>query len=138
MIGLPAMSPCSLPPAMSEPVNVTDPMTAPRTTKIVVDSVAAGVPAILRKSSIATSAAAPPPTALNSDTSCGIAVIFTDRAMYRPAPPPMAKPTRMIAQDVTLRPPGRRTSQISVARTATVIPLALSRLPFRAVAGEFI
>ena len=36
------------------------------------------------KSSIATSAAAPPPTALNSDTSCGIAVIFTPRPVYRP------------------------------------------------------
>ena len=36
------------------------------------------------KSSMATSAAAPPPTALNSDTSCGIAVIFTVRAVYRP------------------------------------------------------
>ena len=38
-------------------------------------------------------AAAPPPIALNSDTSCGIAVIFTVRAAYRPAPPPIAKPT---------------------------------------------
>ena len=37
-----------------------------------------------RYSSIAMSAAAPPPTALNSDTSCGIAVIFTVRAEYRP------------------------------------------------------
>ena len=50
------------------------------------------------KSSMATRAAAPPPTALNSDTSCGIAVIFTVRAVYRPAPPPMTKPTTMIAQ----------------------------------------
>ena len=45
---------------------------------------------------MAMSAAAPPPTALNSDTSCGIAVIFTVRAVYRPAPPPMATPTTMI------------------------------------------
>ncbi len=138
MIGLPAMRPWSLPPAMSEPVKVTDPMTAPRTTKIVVDRVASGVPAILMKSSIATRAAAPPPTALNSETSCGIAVIFTDRAMYRPAPPPIAKPTMMIAQAAALMPPGRRTSQIRVAVTAIVMPAALSRLPFRAVAGEFI
>ncbi len=33
---------------------------------------------------MAISAAAPPPTALNSDTSCGIAVIFTVFAEYRP------------------------------------------------------
>ena len=106
-MGLPAMRPCSLPPAMSEPVNVTDPMRAPRTTKIVVSR--AAVPASLRrmKSSMATSAAAPPPTALNSDTNCGIAVIFTPRAVYRPAPPPMAKPTTMIAHAVALRPCSR-------------------------------
>ena len=36
-------------------------------------------------------AAAPPPIALNSDTSCGIAVIFTVRAAYRPAPPPIGE-----------------------------------------------
>ena len=50
------------------------------------------------KSSMATRAAAPPPTALNSDTSCGIAVIFTVRAVYRPAPPPIRNPTTMIDQ----------------------------------------
>ncbi len=43
-------------------------------------------------------AAAPPPTALNSDTSCGIAVIFTVRAVYSPSPPPAAIPTAMISQ----------------------------------------
>ena len=63
---------------MSEPLNVTEPMSAPRTTKIVVFTGGARVE--LMKSSIATRAAAPPPTALNSDTSCGIAVIFTVRA----------------------------------------------------------
>ena len=50
------------------------------------------------KSSIATRAAAPPPTALNSDTSCGIAVIFTVRAVYRPAPPPIRKPLTMMIE----------------------------------------
>ena len=80
-MGLPAMRPWSLPPAMSDPVNVTDPMSAPTTTKTVV-SRAAVPPSLSRmKSSMATSAAAPPPTALNSDTSCGIAVIFTERAV---------------------------------------------------------
>ncbi len=78
-MGLPGMSPWSLPPAMSEPLKVIEPMTAPSTTKIVVDRSA---PVLERrmKSLIATRAAAPPPTALNSETSCGIAVIFTVRA----------------------------------------------------------
>ena len=35
-------------------------------------------------SASATSAAAPPPTPLNSATICGIAVIFTARAAYAP------------------------------------------------------
>ncbi len=90
---------------MSEPLKVTEPMSAPSTTKIVVSTEA---PELRRmKSSMATRAAAPPPTALNSDTSCGIAVIFTVRAVYRPAPPPMAKPTRMIPRAIPLRPPSR-------------------------------
>ncbi len=95
---------------MSDPVKVTDPISAPSTTKIVVST---GAPEPSRpelsrtKSSIATSAAAPPPTALNSDTSCGIAVIFTVRAVYRPAPPPIRKPTTMMARAVALRPPSR-------------------------------
>ncbi len=90
---------------MSDPLKVTEPISAPRTTKIVVSSGALELSRM--KSSIATSAAAPPPTALNSDTSWGIAVIFTVRAAYRPAPPPMRKPTTMIRIAVPLRPPSR-------------------------------
>ena len=68
------------------------------------------------KSSIATSAAAPPPTALNSDTSCGIAVIFTVRAVYRPAPPPISEaddddhPGACAAQALAAGRAGRRAS----------------------------
>ena len=87
-------------------------------------------------------AAAPPPTALKSDTSCGIAVIFTVRALYRPAPPPMTIPTTMIAQPTPLMPLpsalGRTSSRIAVAAIAIAMPAADSRFPFRAVAGEFI
>ena len=50
----------------------------------------------------------------------------------------MAKPTMMMAQPIVESPPGRRTSQTSVATTASVMPPAESRLPFRAVAGLFI
>src|SRR5215212_3174107 len=86
-------------------------------------------------------AAAPPPTALNSDTSCGIAVIFTVRAVYRPAPPPMAMPTRMMIQATALMPsPYSCWARIrtAVAPIASVMPPADTRLPLRAVAGEFI
>ena len=39
-IGLPGIRPWSLPPAMSEPVKVIEPMSAPSTTKIVVSTAA--------------------------------------------------------------------------------------------------
>src|SRR5262245_34061454 len=93
-----------------------------------------------RKSSIAIRAAAPPPTALKSDTSCGIAVIFTVRAVYRPRPPPNAMPAAMITQPMRLKLPslGRSSRNTMVATMATAMPPAESRLPLRAVAGEFI
>src|SRR5689334_3142043 len=87
------------------------------------------------------SAAAPPPTALNSDTSCGIAVIFTVRAVYSPSPPPSAMPAAMMTQPTTLKPAasvGRKSRYAIVATIATAMPPADSRLPLRAVAGEFI
>ena len=59
---------------------------------------------------MATSAAAPPPTALNSETSCGMAVIATRRARYRPMPPPMRKPTTMM-HDGSCRQPARAQEQ---------------------------
>ena len=63
---------------MSEPVKVTEPITMSSTVATL--SWRGGTPEWRRYSSMAISAAAPPPTALNSDTSCGIAVIFTVRA----------------------------------------------------------
>ena len=89
---------------------------------------------------MATRAAAPPPTALNSDTSCGIAVIFTVRAVYRPAP--AADQEADDDDDQRGRAEaafdGCQEDQMKVATTATTMPPALSWLPFRAVAGEFI
>ena len=137
MIGLPLMSPISLPEAMSEPVKVTAPITTSRTTKIVVETGAPASPVCPMKSSMATRAAAPPPTALKSETSCGISVIWTLRAVYRPRPPPMTKPTTMITQAAASIPPGRVTRLTSVARTATTMPPAERRFPLRAVAGLF-
>ena len=97
-----------------------------------------------RYSTMPMRAAAPPPTALNSETSCGIAVIFTIRDVYSPRPPPIAMPMMMIAQVTTLMPsaPGASSSsariRTAVAAMARVMPAADSRLPLRAVAGEFI
>src|SRR3990172_8666487 len=81
-------------------------------------------------------AAAPPPTALNSDTSWGIAVIFTVFAVYRPAPPPTAMPTAMMSQPVGATAP-LNASRTAVPPIARAMPPADNRLPFRAVAGEF-
>src|SRR5256885_183017 len=47
-----------------------------------------------------TSAAAPPPTALNTLTSCGIAVIWTVLAEYSPAAPPTSAPAIITIQPV--------------------------------------
>jgi hypothetical protein len=49
----------------------------------------------LWKSASATSAAAPPPTPLNSATISGIAVIFTARAAYAPTGPATAITARI-------------------------------------------
>ena len=49
MIGLPLMSPMSLPEAMSEPVKVTAPMTTSRTTKTVVETGAPAAPVSLQE-----------------------------------------------------------------------------------------
>ena len=70
----------------------------------------------------ASSAAAPPPTALNSDTSCGIAVIFTVRAAYSPAAPPTAKPTAATAHPVPVIWP-RTAISTTVDRIATAIAI---------------
>ena len=144
------LRPISLPDAMSEPVKVIEPMTTSSDGRDV-DSVRPGTTFALanfRYSSMAMSAAAPPPTALNSDTSCGIAVIFTVRAVYRPKPPPSAMPATITSQPTALKPAGPRrvgaadsglsSSSTAVAPIASAMPPADSRLPLRAVAGEFI
>ncbi len=82
-------------------------------------------------------AAAPPPTALKSETSWGMAVMATRRAMRRPTAPPMRKPTMMMTRPSVEMPPSRRRSETKVTMTATVMPTAEMRLPIRAVAGLF-
>ena len=99
-MGRPGIRPSSFPEATSEPVKVTEPM---RTSRMMKNVSQPSSPAPLcelrrRKSSMARIAAAPPPTALNSETSCGMDVIATDRAIHSPVAPPAAKPPKMISQ----------------------------------------
>src|SRR4051812_6145475 len=80
-------------------------------------------------SAIATSAAAPPPTPLNSATICGIAVIFTRRA-------PTAPNVLPIAAAITISHVMWTVSFSSVATIATTMPTAPIQFPRRAVAGD--
>src|SRR6266567_1800008 len=136
--GAPLIRPCSLPAAMIDPENVTAPMSTSRT---VVTVVASGTPAVapasLTYSLIATSAAAPPPTALNRLTSWGMAVICTVRAEYSPAPAPTSAPATITIQPVAVTVPAC-TTRANVVAIARAMPAVDTWLPRRAVAGEFI
>ena len=82
----------------------------------------------LRNSGEATSAAAPPPTPLNSATSCGIAVIFTPRAMGVA----IRMPTATAAM---IRPRCFRCGVARATTTASAAPALPIRTPLRAVRG---
>ena len=77
---------------------------------------------------IDTSAAAPPPTPLKMATSCGIAVIFTNRDVGMP----MAAPTTMA---ITMGSMLRRLGWKNVAPIATAMPNMAMKLPDRARLG---
>ena len=70
-------------------------------------------------------------------TSCGIAVICTVRAAYRPRPPPISTPASMTIQPVALITSAWMISA-RVVTTAMVMPATENWLPRRAVAGVFI
>ena len=74
---------------------------------------------------------------MNIDTSCGIAVICTVRAEYRPAAEPSSDPTISTVQPTPVTEPSwiRMTS---VAMMAMAMPAVDTWLPRRAVPGEFI
>ena len=102
VMGAPEIQPCNLPAAMSEPEKVTAPIMTSRPTGIEKPAVTTPTPLRRANSTRATSAAAPPPTALKTETSCGIAVILTRRAPMRPATEPAAIPA-MSAIEAHLR-----------------------------------
>ena len=74
---------------------------------------------------------------MNIDTSCGIAVIWTVRAEYRPATEPSSAPTMITVQPTPVTEPSW-ISRTSVMITAMAMPAIETWLPRRAVAGEFI
>jgi hypothetical protein len=135
--GLELTQPCSLPAAISEPEKVTGPTMTSRTVAIITRLERPAPPARRTKPPTATRAAAPPPTALKMLTTCGTSVILTRRAMTSPAAAPPAPPT-----DSTIHPVVVIVASwmmlVSAAATATIMPSQDSRLPLRAVAGEFI
>ena len=94
VIGRPPISSCSLANAIIEPAKEIEPISAESTIETPMSTFGAPGSGRMRWSSASeTSAAAPPPTPLNSATICGIAVIFTLRAATAPKPPPISMPS---------------------------------------------
>ena len=79
----------------------------------------------------AISATVPPPTPLNSATSCGIAVILVFLAGGTPRITPMARPAAIRIQLIA----AVSRTEISVAITAMPMPVAAIQLPRTAVFG---
>ena len=79
--GLPVISSCSLPNATIDPAKLTDPTIAENSVDVTASLASDRLEEVAMWYSLnAISAAAPPPTPLNSATICGIAVILTARA----------------------------------------------------------
>ncbi len=93
VIGRPLIRSCSFPNATSEPANEIEPTSAEKTVETPRSTPTSPESAqTVWNSTSETSAAAPPPTPLNSATICGIAVIFTLRAPTTPTTEPIAIP----------------------------------------------
>ena len=103
VIGRPGSSSWSLPNATSEPANEIEPTIAENMieTAILASSDSTPASAATWYSEAAISAAAPPPTPLNSATICGIAVIFTRCAATTPMTVPTAMPMMIQVNDTT-------------------------------------
>ena len=99
MIGRPGRSSCSFANATRLPEKLIEPIRAEKSDRahVLAARTCPGAGASRWNSAAAISAAAPPPTPLNSATICGIAVIFTLRAETTPITVPTAIPT-MISQ----------------------------------------
>ena len=132
--GREAITPCSLPQATTEPVRLTEPMTAPSSVAMTKASGSSspGWSELSRwNSTTATSTAAPPPAPLKMATICGMAVIATRLAPSQPATAPMAPPTDD-DPPVVEHALGREEGPSPRSRA---MPAAPSRLPVRADFG---
>src|ERR1700733_3596214 len=117
---------CSFRNATSEPQKDTEPMTAansdPTTSATVGDwsGLKTEKPLVSMNSDHAIRATVPPPTPLNSATSCGMAVILVFLAGGTPSATPITRPEAIMIQltDAVSR------TFINVATTATPMPTA--------------
>ncbi len=102
--GRPVIHSCSFRKAMIDPEKLTAPIIALMTSETTTSRLKLGPPpapganSLTRNSAVEMSAAAPPPAPLKSATICGIAVIFTLSAEYKPMAPPTSTPTAMAHQ----------------------------------------
>ena len=124
--GLPAMTPCSLPAAISEPVVVRAPSmtsnpSAPRVT------VPSSEP-FTTNSPMPTRAAARAPKACESAVRCGMAVMGTLMAIHAPMIEPSDNPAMIHTQEMISVP-------TSVPTMAANIPASARNMPRRAVSG---
>jgi hypothetical protein len=125
--GRPVISSCSLANATTLPVSVTAPMSVPSWMATPVGTASRSRRAAARSSSAPlTSSDAAPPSPLSSATICGMAVIFTARAIHSPSAVPTTMPAAITVYDTIAR-------SASVTSTATSIPIPDRRLPARAV-----
>ena len=97
-IGLPGSTSWSLPNAISEPQNDTDPTIAANSDVTATYPATPWYPCVELNSTQEISATAPPPTPLNRATICGIAVILTCRAAGTPTTAPVTRPTAISHQ----------------------------------------
>ena len=124
------IKPCNLANATHEPVNDTEPISAPNTanTTVTVSCVSCSRPA-LANSIAAIAAAAPPPMPLYTATICGMSVICTFLPEIHAAVAPMAKAS-------SIKPMLFKSGTKNVPTIATSIPTPAQTMPLRAVVGE--
>ncbi len=125
--GRDVIRPCNLRNVTTDPLNETEP-----TNTVNDDAASVTIESCCpddANSTIATIAAAAPPTPLNNATSCGIAVIATRRAAGTPNAHPTAMPPR-------INPMWSRCSATRVTTTARIAPSAPIRFPRRAYFGD--
>lgn len=130
-MGRPGSSSCSLPKAIKEPQNETEPTIVANSAGTLTCNGSSRNPFDSRNSTQAINATAPPPTPLNSATICGMAVIRTCRAAGTPMAVPTTRPRRTKDQF-------SKFGVSNVAMMAMAMPAAAIAFPRTAVRGPVI